>query len=202
MLASAVCPCLGVFHVRSAVLVQDVVEGQSSLDAWVANQLWIDIVGPGRSGILPAVLHPLPVVYASGVIHLVPFHAIDDVVDVHKPGFGKRVDRSGATAPRPAHDQERVGGREQTLHVGDEIGIGLHNELVVVSVPLVFNEDDGNVPRHFRMADENVLFRGANVDDVDPLGLGLPHLVSLFSRHIKPQACLLSFGHLVARLRG
>jgi len=38
------------------------------------------IAGQGRSGILPAVLHPLSAVDASGVINLVPFPAIDDVV--------------------------------------------------------------------------------------------------------------------------
>jgi hypothetical protein len=38
------------------------------------------IAGPGRSGILPAVLHPLSAVDVSGVINRVPFPAIDDVV--------------------------------------------------------------------------------------------------------------------------
>ena len=38
------------------------------------------IAGQGRSGILPAVLHPLSAVDVSGVINRVPFPAIDDVV--------------------------------------------------------------------------------------------------------------------------
>jgi len=44
-------------------------------------QLWIDHLGPGRSGKLPAVLHPLSDTEASMVGHLVPFHAIDAVVN-------------------------------------------------------------------------------------------------------------------------
>jgi len=39
------------------------------------------IAGPGRSGILPAVLHPLSAVDASVAINLVPSPAIDDVVN-------------------------------------------------------------------------------------------------------------------------
>ena len=38
------------------------------------------IAGQGRSGILPAVLHPLSAVDGSRVINLVPFPAIDDIV--------------------------------------------------------------------------------------------------------------------------
>ena len=87
---------------RAEALVQDLVKSKSSLDDWQANQLWIDIVGPRRSGVLPTVLHPLSVGYASGVVHLVPFHPIDDVADVHKPVFGKRVDRPGI-GPRVMH---------------------------------------------------------------------------------------------------
>ena len=82
-------------------------------------------------------------VYSSGVIHLIPFHAINDVVNVHKPSFGKYVDRLGATSPRSTHDQKRVVGREQTLHMRYKIGVELHNELVVVSVPLCFKKTMG-----------------------------------------------------------
>ena len=69
-----------------------------------------------------------------GIVYLVPFHPIDDVVDVHKPGLGKCVDRSGTTAPGPAHDQERVSGLTLTLRFGDEIGIGLPGKFFDLSV--------------------------------------------------------------------
>ena len=36
----------------------------------------------------------------------------------------------------------------------------------------MFYEEEGNVPCHLRMADEDVLFGGADVDDVDPFGVG------------------------------
>jgi hypothetical protein len=45
-------------------------------------QLWIDLPGPGRSGILPAVLHSLSAVDAFVAINLVPSPAIDDVVNM------------------------------------------------------------------------------------------------------------------------
>ena len=73
-------------------------------------------------------------VSALGIVYLVPFHAIDDVVDVHKPGFGKCVDRSGTAVPGPALDQKRVSGLKLTLRPGDEIGIGLHDKFFDLSV--------------------------------------------------------------------
>ena len=69
-----------------------------------------------------------------GIVYLVPFHPIDDVVDVHKPGLGKCVDRSGTTAPGPAHDQKRVSGLKLTLRLGNEIGIGLLDKFFDLSV--------------------------------------------------------------------
>jgi hypothetical protein len=73
-----------------------------------------------------------------------------------KPVFASRLTARGY-GPRPAHDQGRVGEREQALHAGDEIWIGLHSGLVLVSVQLISCEEVGNVQRHIQMADENAL---------------------------------------------
>jgi len=62
--------------------MQDVVEENGTSCHLVSHiSFGFDPLGPGRSGFLPAVLHLLSDIDASGVVHFVPFHAIDDVVN-------------------------------------------------------------------------------------------------------------------------
>jgi hypothetical protein len=47
-------------------------------------------------------------------------------------------------------------------------------------MPLVFGKEEWDVEGHIGMADEDVLFRTADVEDLYFPGIGLPHIVSLF----------------------
>ena len=85
----------------------------------------------------------------------------------------------------------------QTLYPGDKIGIRLNNKFFDLGIPFVFDEEEGNIPCHLCMADEHILFGSADIDDMDPSGVGPPHLVRFFCRHIQPDTRLLSFRHLM-----
>ena len=65
--------------------------------------LGIDAVHPGRR-VLPAVPHPLPNKDASGILHLVPFHAIDDVVSVVNPAAASAFTAKAVSRGRVSFD--------------------------------------------------------------------------------------------------
>jgi hypothetical protein len=146
-----------------------------------------ELVRPGTTRVLPAVLQPLPHEHALGILDDVPLHAIDDVVHVREAGLGEQVDGNGPPAAGSTHGHDRVFGFCDFLHAGDEIGKERHGELLLGGVPLVRQSGDGDLPGHRRMADEEELLGRANVENQHLLGFGLPFLVGLLARHVEAQ---------------
>ena len=116
-----------------------------------------EVVSPRTPRVLPAILHPLSVEDVVGVVNLVPFHPVDDVGDVRETGFDKLVDCQRTATSGSARDQDRVGGLGDLLHLGNEIGVGLHRELSLAGVPLIRLENEGYVPCHFRVANSSTV---------------------------------------------
>ena len=101
----------------------------------VPDQRWIEIVGPGQSGVLPAVPHALAAVSAVGVVDHVAFHTVKYVVNVLVTGLGQHVNCHGATPAGAAHGQDGVIRIQELLHIGQKIIVGLDIKDDVARLP-------------------------------------------------------------------
>ena len=79
----------------------------------------------------------------------------------------------------------------------DEIRVHLKTILALVGVPLILGECHRDVDRSLGVAEENILFHHAHVEDFDMLGIGLPHLIGFPGGHILPKAGLFPFWYLM-----
>jgi hypothetical protein len=97
----------------------------------------------------------------------------------------------------------RIDARDQG-GAGDELPVGerlvgllevLQDALVDHADPLlVYLSGDGNLPGHGRMADKEILVRGADVENEHLLRLSLPPPVRILRCHIEAQGGLSSYG--------
>ena len=76
------------------------------------DQFCIQIICPRRSGIFPAVFHPLAVKTTLFVFDLVPLKAIHDAVDICEANLGKPVDWRRTSLTRTADHQKGIAERK------------------------------------------------------------------------------------------